>query len=119
MTSQVSGIQELPDYDTCVYAFSRPVLEAYAPGEFFLDMRLSFLEVYIHSAPCALQFYGTNEEAKPVFFGDASSKKFGTYFVKDGKVSRPIAFRLNRICHRGMHRRRGRITGGFREPVKL
>ena len=84
-------LKDVHTYDTCVYAFSRPVLEAYAPGEFFLDMRLSFLEVYIHSAPCALQFYGTNEEAKPVFFGDASSKKFGTYFVKDGKVRRRIA----------------------------
>ena len=38
------------------------------------------------SNACAAQFYGTNEEASPVFFGDASSKKFGTYFVKDGKV---------------------------------
>ena len=36
------------------------------------------------------QFYGTNEEASPVFFGDASSKKFGTYFVKDGKVSQTL-----------------------------
>lgn len=40
----------------------------------------------------AVQFYGTNEGTSPIFFGDASSKKFGTYFVKDGKVkdqSRP------------------------------
>ena len=33
-----------------------------------------------------MQFYGTNEDCSHVFFGDASSKKFGTYFVKDGKV---------------------------------
>lgn len=33
-----------------------------------------------------LQFYGINEGTDPVFFGDASSGKFGTYFVKDGKV---------------------------------
>jgi len=32
------------------------------------------------------QFYGTNEDTSHVFFGDATSKKFGTYFVKDGKV---------------------------------
>ena len=36
---------------------------------------------------CHLQFYGTNEDTSHVFFGDATSKKFGTYFVKDGKVS--------------------------------
>ena len=35
---------------------------------------------------CHAQFYGTNEDTSHVFFGDASSKKFGTYFVKDGKV---------------------------------
>ena len=40
----------------------------------------------VMSTACAVQFYGTNEGASPVFFGDASSKKFGTYFVKDGKV---------------------------------
>ena len=36
---------------------------------------------------CCVQFYGTNEDTSHVFFGDASTKKFGTYFVKDGKVS--------------------------------
>lgn len=36
---------------------------------------------------CHAQFYGTNEDASPIFFGDASTKKFGTYFVKDGTVS--------------------------------
>ncbi len=35
-----------------------------------------------------MQFYGTNEGTSSIFFGDASSKKFGTYFVKDGKVGR-------------------------------
>ena len=46
----------------------------------------------IHLCANAVQFYGTNEGTSPIFFGDASSKKFGTYFVKDGKVkpsSRP------------------------------
>ena len=37
--------------------------------------------------PVHVQFYGSNEDTDTVFFGDASSKKFGTYFVKDGKVS--------------------------------
>ena len=41
----------------------------------------------IHLCANAVQFYGTNEGASPTFFRDASSKKFGTYFVKDGKVN--------------------------------
>ncbi|CAL8465067.1 g4602 [Coccomyxa elongata] len=32
------------------------------------------------------QLYGINENTTPVFFGDPSTKKFGTYFVRDGKV---------------------------------
>ena len=54
----------------------------------FVDQHCS-LSCYVctvMSNTCAAQFYGTNEDASPVFFGDASSKKFGTYFVKDGKV---------------------------------
>ena len=35
-----------------------------------------------------MQFYGQNEGTTPFFFGDASTGKFGTYFVKDGKVMR-------------------------------
>lgn len=49
---------------------------------------------------CAVQFYGSNEEASPVFFGDASSKKFGTYFVKDGKVSMHCFSLLSFPCSR-------------------
>jgi monodehydroascorbate reductase (NADH) len=32
------------------------------------------------------QFYGVNEGTEPVFFGDKEAAKFGTFFVKDGKV---------------------------------
>ncbi|KAK9824670.1 hypothetical protein WJX72_012200 [[Myrmecia] bisecta] len=32
------------------------------------------------------QYYGTSNDAEPVFFGDKASKKFGTYFVSEGKV---------------------------------
>lgn len=33
-----------------------------------------------------LQLYGSNDADDTIFFGDTSQKKFGTYFVKDGKV---------------------------------
>lgn len=34
-----------------------------------------------------LQLYGSNKpDDETVFFGDKSAKKFGTYFVRDGKV---------------------------------
>lgn len=32
------------------------------------------------------QLYGVNENATAILFGDRSSGKFGTYFVRDGKV---------------------------------
>ena len=38
------------------------------------------------SAPATLQFYGINEGAQPLMFGDPGAGKFGSYFVKDGKV---------------------------------
>ena len=34
----------------------------------------------------AWQFYGVNQ-GEPVFFGDASAGKFGSYWIDDGKVS--------------------------------
>ena len=37
----------------------------------------------------AWQFYGVNQ-GEPVFFGDASAGKFGSYWVDDGKVRRLI-----------------------------
>ena len=37
--------------------------------------------------PCVPQLYGSNKPDDQVeFFGDKSAKKFGTYFVRDGKV---------------------------------
>ncbi len=36
----------------------------------------------------AWQFYGVNQ-GEPVFFGDASSGKFGSYWVDNGKVRPP------------------------------
>lgn len=39
---------------------------------------------------CDLQFYGDNSDAeKTVFFGstDLKSPKFGTYFIKNGKIT--------------------------------
>lgn len=36
-------------------------------------------------AGCA-QFYGWSDGTEAVFFGDKSVAKFGTYFLKDGKV---------------------------------
>jgi monodehydroascorbate reductase (NADH) len=35
---------------------------------------------------CHPQFYGVNEGTEPVFFGDKQAGKFGTFFVRDGKV---------------------------------
>eukprot|EP00884_Botryococcus_braunii_P016888 jgi/Botrbrau1/3883/Bobra.0183s0104.1 len=32
------------------------------------------------------QFYGWSDGTEPIFFGDKSVGKFGTYFVKEGKV---------------------------------
>ncbi len=33
-----------------------------------------------------MQFYGINEGTQPLMFGDPGAGKFGSYFVKDGKV---------------------------------
>ena len=50
---------------------------------------------------CALQFYGVNE-GTPIFFGNKDKGKFGTYWVKDGKVRAPPVLQpqnLFRLCH--------------------
>ncbi len=63
----------LPLWSQCCYS-------SQVDGRFHLCLLLTLFLVVM------LQLYGINENTTPVFFGDPSTKKFGTYFVRDGKV---------------------------------